>query len=105
MLQEHAINVNGITLTQELHNGKTCNLDLYINRLGTVYRGRNCQPEHVARRMNQLRYTVSAEVYLHDSYFEIGGWRIGMTPQYWSVALLFLGIVMIVVALAAILRS
>ena len=59
----------------------------------------------VARRMSQLRYTASTEVYLHDSYFEIGGWRIGMTPQYWSVALLFLGIIMIVVALAALLRS
>ena len=60
----------------------------------------------VARRMNQLRYTVATEVYLHDSYFifkSVAGASDDSSILVRGVALF--GIVMIIVALAAILRS
>ena len=45
-------------------------------------------------------------VYVHDVYLQIGPgtWRVDLNPQYWSLALLLTGVVMIFVALSSILR-
>ena len=55
-------------------------------------------------RTNLLKNHPSSESFFHDTYFMLGWWRVDFSPQYWSVAVLFTGVVMILVALIAILR-
>ena len=61
---------------------------------------------YALRQARPRRYlSPEADIYIHDSYFMLGSWRLDFNPQYWSIAVLITGIVMVLVALFAILRS
>lgn len=57
--------------------------------------------ERVARALGRVSDENSA-VFVHDTSLKIGGWEIGINPQWWSVRLLVAGIAMILVGLTAV---
>ena len=45
----------------------------------------------------------SSAVFVHDTFLKIGGWEIGLNPQWWSVGFLVAGMVLILMGMIAIL--